>query len=215
MVSFAVLRAWTGRQFQSKRDTGSPAYKFGGITADEMEALCMTLCCVLPHLVDRELRELNTARMRENPPQEVVEDPMPAMIVACGRLLTWYSNVQRTNMTYRMILENRAEGVAVLRCLQDTFRIRNISLKLLLVHVLKEDPVEIESEGSGGDDDDTKPPPKRPWTFPKAHGMESLWEGLRGKLSVGAGLCVLADQSPPSSRVDFFSASSSCRVNYN
>jgi len=63
-VSFVVLRAWTGRQFQSKRDTGSPAYKFGGITADEMEALCMTLCCVLPHLVDRELRELNTARRR-------------------------------------------------------------------------------------------------------------------------------------------------------
>jgi len=62
-VSFAVLRAWTGRKFQSKRDTGSPAYKFGGITADEMEALfqVMTLCCVLPHLLDREPRELNTA----------------------------------------------------------------------------------------------------------------------------------------------------------
>jgi len=90
----------TGRQFQSKRDTDSPAYKFGGITADEMEALFMTLCCVLPHLVDRELRGLNTAQMRENPPKAVVEDPMPAMIVACGRLLTWYSNVQRTNMTY-------------------------------------------------------------------------------------------------------------------
>ena len=29
------------------------------------------------------------------------------------------------------------------------------------------------------------------------------------------GGCILADQSPPSSRVDFFSASSICRVNYN
>jgi len=80
----------------------------------------MTLCCVLPHLIDRELRKLNTARMRENPPQAAVEEPMPAMIVGCGRLLTWYSNVQRTNMTHRMILENREEGVAVLWCLQDT-----------------------------------------------------------------------------------------------
>jgi len=61
-VSFAVLRAWTGRKFQSKRDTGSPAYQFGGITADEMEAFrVLTLCCVLLHLLDRELLELNTA----------------------------------------------------------------------------------------------------------------------------------------------------------
>jgi len=100
---------------------------------------------------------------------------MPAMIVACGRLLTWYSNVQRTNMTYRMILENWEEGVAVLRCLQDTFSIRNISSKQWVAHVLKEDPVESESEGSGGDDNDTKPP-KRPWTFLKAHGMAAhVW----------------------------------------
>ena len=89
-MSFAVLRAWTWRQLQSNGDTGSQAYKFGGITADEMEALFTTLCCVLPHLVDRELRELNTARMCENPPQAAVEDPLQAMIVACGRLLTWY-----------------------------------------------------------------------------------------------------------------------------
>jgi len=54
-ASFAVLQAWTGRELESKRDTRSPAYKFGGITADEMEALFMTLCCVLPHLVDRKL----------------------------------------------------------------------------------------------------------------------------------------------------------------
>jgi len=130
---------------------------------------------MLPHLVDRELRELNTTRMRENPPQAAVEDPMPAMIVACGRLLTWYSNIRRTNMTNRLILENRAEGVAVLRRLQDTFPIRNISLKQWVAHVLKEDPVESESRGSGGDDDDTKPS-KRPWTFPKVHEMAAhVW----------------------------------------
>jgi len=100
---------------------------------------------------------------------------MPAMIVACGRLLTWYSNVQRNNMTYQIILENREEGVAVLRCLQDTFPIRNISLKQWVVYVLKKDPVEGESEGSGGDDNDTKPL-QCPWTFPKAHGMAAhVW----------------------------------------
>jgi len=82
----------------------------------------MTLCCCHIYLVDRELRELNTAQMRENPPQPAVEGPMPAMIVACGRLLTWYSNVQRTHMTYQMILENREEGVAVLRCPKTRFQ---------------------------------------------------------------------------------------------
>jgi len=67
----------------------------------------MTLCCVLPYLVDRELRELNTARLRENPLQPAVEDPMLAieniiiatLIVVCGRLLSWYSNVQRSSMS--------------------------------------------------------------------------------------------------------------------
>jgi len=74
-----------------------------------------------------------------------------------------------------MILENREQGVAVLRCLQDTFPIRNISLKQRVAHVLKKDPMEGESEGSGGDDNDTKPL-KRPWTFPKAHGMAAhVW----------------------------------------
>jgi len=59
-------------------------------------------------------------------------------------------------MTYQMILENLEEGMAVLHCLQDTFPIRNISLKQCVAHVLKEDPVESESKGSRGDDNDTK-----------------------------------------------------------
>jgi len=94
-----------------------------------MEALFITLFCVLPHLVDRELQDLNTAGRQQDSPQVVVEDPTPAMVVACGRLLTWYSNVQRPSMTYSMIMEDRKEGVAVLQCLQDTFPIRNTSLK--------------------------------------------------------------------------------------
>jgi len=56
----------------------------------------MTLCCVLPYLLDRELRELNTAQLRKNPLQLAVEDPMLAirniiiatLIVVCGRLLS-------------------------------------------------------------------------------------------------------------------------------
>jgi len=115
-VSFVVLRAWEGRQYQSTKDTKSTAFNFGSITADEMEALFVTLCCVLPHLVDRELRDLNTTGRHQDPPQGVVEDPMPAMVVACGRLLTWYSNEQRPSMTYAMIMENRKEGVTVLQC---------------------------------------------------------------------------------------------------
>ena len=95
-MSFTVLQAWNGRQFQSKRETGSTACNFGAITADEMEAFFMTLCCVLPYLLDRELRELNTAQLRKNPLQLAVEDPMLAirniiiatLIVVCGRLLS-------------------------------------------------------------------------------------------------------------------------------
>ena len=112
-AAFAILRAWDGRPYQSKRETGSPAYKFKSITADEMEALFMTLCCVLPHLVDQEICRLNTARLQETPCPDVVKDPMPAMIVPCGRLLPWYSNVRRLSMTYNMILANQQEGVAV------------------------------------------------------------------------------------------------------
>ena len=41
-AAFAVLRAWDGWQYQSKRETGSTAYKFGFITADEMESLFVT-----------------------------------------------------------------------------------------------------------------------------------------------------------------------------
>jgi len=92
-VSFAVLSAWEGRQYQSTKATGSTAYNFGSISADEMQALFVTLCCVLPHLVDCELRDLNTAGRQQDPQQAVVGDPMPGMVVACGRLLTWYSNV--------------------------------------------------------------------------------------------------------------------------
>jgi len=173
-VGFAVLRAWEGRQYQSTKDTGSTAYNFGSITADEMEALFVTLCCVLPHLVDRELRDLNTAARQQEPPRPVIEDPMPAMVVACGRLLTWYSNVQRPSMTYSMIMENRQEGVAVLQCLQDTFPIRNTSLKQWVAHVLKGELVASGSEGS--EEEDSAKPTKRPWVFPKAHGMAAhVW----------------------------------------
>jgi len=168
-VSFAVLRAWEGRQYQSTKDTGSTAYNFGSITADEMEALFVTLCCVLPHLVDRELRDLNTAGRQQDPPQAVVEDPMPAMVVACGCLLTWYSNVQRPSMTHAMIMENRKEGVSVLQCLQDTFSICNSSLKQCLAHVLKGESVDSKIEGS--EEEESAKPTKRPCVSPKAHDM--------------------------------------------
>jgi len=116
-VSFAVLRAWEGRQYQSTKATGSTAYNFGSISADEIEALFATLCCVLPYLVDRELRDLNTAGRQQDPQQAVVGDPMPGMVVACGRLLTWYSNVQRPSMTYAMIMETeRREWLSCSAC---------------------------------------------------------------------------------------------------
>jgi len=85
----------------------------------------------------RILREL-----QETPCPDAVKDPMPAMIVACGRLLTWYSNVQRPSMTYKMILANQQEGVAVLQCLQDTFPVRNTSLKQWMAHVFKRDSLD-------------------------------------------------------------------------
>jgi len=80
------------------------------------------------------VRRLNTARLQETPCPDAVKDPMPAMMVACGGLLTWYSNVQRPSMTYSMILANWEEGVAMLHCLQDTFPVRKTSL----THVLKQ-----------------------------------------------------------------------------
>ena len=96
------------------------------------------------------------------------------MVVACGRLLTWYSNVQRPSMTYSMIMENRQEGVAVLQCLQDTFPIRNTSLKHWVAHVLKRESVASGSEGS--EEEDSAKPTKRTWGFPKAHGMAAhVW----------------------------------------
>lgn len=173
-AAFAVIRAWDGRQYQSIRDTGSPAYKFGSITADEMEGLFMTLCCVLPGLVDREVRILNAARMQQFPTPAVVEDPMPAMIVACGRLLSWYCNVQRPSMTYAMVLANREEGVAVLQCLQDTFPIRNTSLKKWVAHVLRQHSLDSEDEGSSSDE--AAQALKGPWSFSKSHGMAAhVW----------------------------------------
>jgi hypothetical protein len=73
-----------------------------------------------------------------------------------------------------MIMENRQEGVAVLQCLQDTFPIRNTSLKQWVAHVLKGELVASGSEGS--EEEDSAKPTKRPWVFPKAHGMAAhVW----------------------------------------
>jgi len=68
-----------------------------------------------------------------------------------------------------MIMENRKEGLAVLQCLQDTFPIRNTSLKQWVAHVLKGESVDSASEGS--EEVESAQPTKRPWVFPKAHGM--------------------------------------------
>jgi len=129
-----------------------------------MEALFVTLCCVLPYLVDCELQHLSAAGLKQDPPQAVVEDPMPAMAVVCGRLLTWYSNVQRPSM-----MENKKEGVAVLQCLKDTFPICNTSLKQLVGHMLK--GVSVDSASEGSKEGKSAKPTKRPWVFPKAHCM--------------------------------------------
>jgi len=55
-------------------------------------------------------------------------------------------------MTYKMILANRQEGVAVLQCLQDTFPVCNTSLKQWVAHVLKQDSLDSENESSGSED---------------------------------------------------------------
>ena len=165
-VAFAILHSYDGRQFQSKQQSGSPAYSWGTITSDEMEQLFIMVCCVLPHLVDGELSALNCAAQQQDPKQPVVADPMPSIIMACGRLLTWYSNIQTPNMTFHQILHCRDEGVQVLTVLQDTFPIRNTSLKGWLEIVL-------HNAQPCGDADSDKP---GPWNFPKSHGMAShVW----------------------------------------
>lgn len=90
---------------------------------------------------------------------------MPSLILACGRILSWYSNVQTPGMTLTQITACRSEGAAVLQLLKDTFPVRNICLKQWLL--------DVEHGGgsaSEGEDEDHGPK-KGVWTFPKAHGM--------------------------------------------
>ena len=64
--------------------------------------------------------------------------------------------------------------MAVLQCLQDTFPIRNTSLKQWVAHVLKGESVDSASEGS--EEEESAQPTKRPWVFLKAHGMAAhVW----------------------------------------
>ena len=80
-------------------------------------------------------------------------------------------------MTYKMILANRQEGVAVLQCLQDTFPVRNTSLKQWVAHVLQQDSLDSENESSGSED--ISQPTRRQWSFPMSHGMAAhVWSTL-------------------------------------
>ena len=77
-------------------------------------------------------------------------------------------------MTYKMILANREEGVDVLQCLQDTFPVRNTSLKQWVAHVLKQNFPDSVNESSGSED--MSQPTRRQWSFPKSHSMAAhVW----------------------------------------
>jgi len=65
----------------------------------------------------------------------------------------------------------------MLHCLQDTFPVRNTSLKQWVAHVLKQDSLDSENESSGSED--VSQPTRRQWSFPKSHGMaEHVWSTL-------------------------------------
>ena len=64
-----------------------------------------------------------------------------------------------------------------MQCLQDTFPIRNTCLKQWVARVLKGESIDNASEGS--EEEESAQPTKRPWVFPKAHGMTAhVWGTL-------------------------------------
>ena len=104
-VAGVVVRAWESREVEAQSGYDKGKYIFKSITADETEFLFLMLCPCLDGLVDSAVYALNIARKQVSPLPEPVKDPMPACLLACGRLLTWYSNSMTPNMTRKQIME--------------------------------------------------------------------------------------------------------------
>jgi len=122
------VRAWESREVEARSGHDKGKYNFKSITADETEFLFLMLCPCLDGLVDSAVHGLNTARKQVSPLPEPVKDPMPACLLACGRLLTWYSNSMTPNMTRKQIMECKEEGAQAMLLLQETFPCRNMSV---------------------------------------------------------------------------------------
>jgi len=105
------VRAWESREVEARSGHDKGTYSFKSITADETEFLFLMLCPCLDGLVDSAVYALNIARKQVSPLPEPVKDPMPACLLAYGRLLTWYSNSMTPNMTRKQIMECKVDSL--------------------------------------------------------------------------------------------------------
>lgn len=127
-VANSIVRAFDGRENAVRANKDSGKYSWGSITADEMEFLFLMLCPCLDGLLDVQLRVLNAASRGIVPQPPTVHDPMPGCLLACGKLLSWYSNTMTPNMTRQDIAQCSDEGAELMRHVQRMFPIRNMSV---------------------------------------------------------------------------------------
>lgn len=163
-VANSIIRAFVGRESQVKGNQDCGKYSWGTVTADEMEFLFLLLCPCLDGLMDKQLALLNASRLVL--PGRVVDevsDPMPSFLIACGRLLTWYSTSMTPSMTRRQIQACKQQGANVMRTLRETFPVRNTCVSKVVANILN--PPGVKTARGARSKCESK------WGNPKSHAV--------------------------------------------